>query len=91
MSLSRYQLSNKQVSTSLSGETVILQFDSGEYYNLNEVGSFIWELLQQKPHTLPELLTEVCQNFAVEASDCEIDIQHLLYDLVNEQLVSEIS
>lgn len=87
----RYQLSNKQVSTSLSGETVILQFDSGEYYNLNEVGSFIWELLQKKPHSLAELLTEVCENFDVYSSDCEKDIQLLLHDLDNEKLVSKIS
>lgn len=84
-----YQLSDKQVSTSISDETVILQFDSGEYYSLNEVGSFIWNLLQEHPHSLTQIIEAVCSNFDIDAANCDSDVQELLQDLENEKLISK--
>lgn len=84
-----YQLSDQQVSTSVAGETVILQFNSGEYYNLNSVGSFVWGLLHQKPHTLAQIIEGVCSNFEIDSLQCQGDIEELLLNLENEKLLTK--
>ena len=35
-----------QVSADLAGEAVILNLESGVYYSLDEVGAYIWSLIQ---------------------------------------------
>ncbi len=82
-----YTLSDNQVYTSVADETVILQFQAGEYYNLNAVGSFVWNLLSQQPHTISSLVAAVCEHFDTTPTSCESDIQILLQELENEQLI----
>jgi hypothetical protein len=36
-----------QVSGDLDGKVVLLSIENGEYYNMNEVGSRIWALLEK--------------------------------------------
>jgi len=48
------------LSTTIDGETVILHRDVGKYYGLNEVGTFVWELLQE-PRSIEELCQEVVE------------------------------
>lgn len=84
-----YQVTNQQVSTSVSGETVILNFGSGIYYNLDEVGSFVWELLQKTPATIYELVDKICSEFDVTPTQCEEDLNLLLKDLIYEKLITE--
>ena len=74
------------LSTKIDGETVILHQDVGKYYGLNEVGTFIWELLQQ-PRSVGELCQEVVTAYGVERERCRNDIEELLVDLVEKNLV----
>ena len=37
----------EQVSCDLAGEAVILNLKSGQYFGLNEVGTRIWNLIQE--------------------------------------------
>lgn len=87
----RYKLSDKQLSTTLSGETVILNHQDGIYYNLDEVGTFIWEKLQQKPLTVDEMKTAVLNEYEVEEDDCEADINRILTELQREKLVETVA
>lgn len=84
-----YQVTDQQVSTSVSGETVILNFGSGIYYNLDEVGTYVWDFLQKTPSTLGELVGKVCTEFDVTPTQCEEDLNLLLKDLINEKLITE--
>jgi hypothetical protein len=74
------------LSTTIDGETVILHRDAGKYYGLNEVGTFIWELLQE-PRSLDELCQEVITAYDVERQRCRNDIEELLVELAETDLV----
>ena len=68
------------------GETVILHRDVGKYYGLNEVGTFIWELLQE-PRSVDDLCQEVVTEYDVERDRCRTDIEDLLVELADNDLV----
>jgi hypothetical protein len=85
-----YKLSDKQVSTALSGESVILNHAIGTYFSLNEVGTYIWELLNERQRSVSELVKEVLGEFEIESVVCQKDIKKLLKSLENEGLVEEV-
>ncbi|WP_020599408.1 PqqD family protein [Spirosoma panaciterrae] len=85
-----YRLTQNQISSELAGETVILNHAAGMYYGLNEVGTFVWELLKQSPMSFEELKEQVMTNFEVDESTCTDDLQQLLNDLVHEKLVETV-
>lgn len=74
------------LSTTIDGETVILHEDAGKYYGLNEVGTFVWELLQE-PHSVDELCQAVINEYDVGRERCRADIEDVLEDLAENDLV----
>ncbi|WP_428657892.1 PqqD family protein [Runella sp.] len=85
-----FKLSNNQVSSSLDNETIILNHDAGVYYGLDEVGTLVWEQLQQKPTTVEDLKKIVLEEFEIDEETCENDIKTLLKELMNEKLVEVV-
>lgn len=83
----KYSLSTSQISTSESGQKVILDFDKGSYYSLNNVGSFIWDELKEQTLSLEEIINKVVNSFEVTKQECENDIHSLLEDLQKEKLL----
>jgi len=83
-------ISSSVVFRDLSGETVLLNLDSGIYYGLDEVGTRIWHLLAE---ALP--LATVCstiqQEYAVEPDVIERDVLQLVGDLCDQRLVTRAS
>lgn len=85
-----FKLSTNQVSSSLDNETIILNHDAGVYYGLDEVGTLVWEQLQQKPATVEELKKTVLEEFDIDEATCENDIKVLLKELMDEKLVEPV-
>ena len=83
-------MTEKQVSTSLSGESVILNHEKGSYYSLNEVGTFVWKILEEGVASNEHLIGQVLENFDVEKEECVADLNTLWNDLINEGLVEEV-
>lgn len=83
----RFKLSEQQISTTLSGESVILNHQKGEYYSLDAVGTSIWEMIKESPKNLEEIVGNILENFETNAEDATQDIQNLLLDMINEKLV----
>ena len=83
----KFRVSNNQVSSKLSGSTVILNHKDGLYYELNEVGTFIWEKLKTEGATFDELKKQVLNEFDIDEQKAEFDLNQLLNDLKNESLV----
>lgn len=86
----KFKLSDKQVSTTFSGESVILNHSEGTYYTLNEVGSFIWDQLENSSKTIAELVQALKDEFEVSEEECTEDVKALLTDLQNEGLLEKI-
>jgi hypothetical protein len=79
-------VSQDQVSSDLAGESVILNLKNGTYYGLNELGSVIWESIQE-PKTVADICGNILQDYEVDAEACLSSVQALLIDLVDAQLI----
>jgi hypothetical protein len=75
-----------QASVDLDDEAAILNLKTGVYFGLNEVGAWIWHLLQQ-PRTVAEVRAAMLVEFDVPPERCEADLQALLRDLAQHQLI----
>lgn len=80
-------LSSTQISTTVEGDTVILDTASGRYFSLEGVGSTLWEALQQ-PRSVGELLRAVLERYDVGAARAERDVLELLGKLEEAGLVT---
>lgn len=75
-----------QVATEVDGEVLMMNVDSGNYYGLNEVASFVWNTLAE-PTTVRDLCTAIYSEFDVERERCETDTLVFLQNLFNDGLV----
>lgn len=85
-----YRLTENQISSELGGETVILNHAEGVYYGLDEVGTFVWQLLQQAPASFDALKDSIMATFDVDEQTCVQDLQELLNQLMHEKLVETL-
>jgi hypothetical protein len=75
-----------QVSSDLGGETVLLSMQSAMYYGLDEVGTRVWELLQE-PIRVSEICDAIEREYDVERERCEADVLGLLRELTAKGLI----
>ena len=76
----------EQISTNLGDEVVILHLDAGSYYGLDQVGVFVWNLIQE-PRKVADIRDAICEEYEVELNHCERDLLALLEELAANQLI----
>lgn len=74
----------------MDGEKVMLNIANGKYYNLGEIGGFIWELIEE-PIALQTIVTEMIRIYEVEQDDCEQQILSFSTALYSEGLIENVS
>lgn len=74
------------ISADLDGEVVILSVDNGQYYNMNEVGSRIWTMVE-RPITVAALIDLLVGEFEVERETCQEEVLAFLRELHADGLV----
>ena len=80
-------LKNKEIDdTDLDGEKVMMDLDKGKYYLMNEVGSRIWELVDEEI-TVGELIKVILNEYEVEQNQCEAAVINFIRSLSNSDLV----
>jgi hypothetical protein len=79
-------VSSDLVSANLDGEVVILGFNAGSYYGLDQVGVFVWNLLQE-PCKISDIRDAIFDRYDVELVQCERDLLALLMELAEKQLI----
>jgi hypothetical protein len=77
----------RQLSTTLADEVIILGLDDSMYYGLSGTGARIWELLQA-PRTLEEIVSTILGEFDVDRDRVEADLDVLLADLQSRGLIA---
>ena len=75
-----------QISSDLGGEAVILNMNTGTYHGLNEVGAFVWNLIEQ-PQVVKDIQQRLLQEYEIESSVCANDLLALLNDLQGAALI----
>jgi hypothetical protein len=78
-----------RLSTSLGGEAVVLDLDSGTYYGLNETGARIWHLLSQ-PIPLTSICEHLMEEYEIEPDACRAAVQRLVDNLLAADLVEVV-
>jgi hypothetical protein len=87
MSNQRFRVNTPTVThETIDGEAVIINLDSGNYYSLVEVGSFIWGLVE-KGASASEVQNSVLQTYQGDAQDIDRGVQELLAQLQQENLI----
>jgi len=87
MSNQRFRVNTPTVThETIEGEAVIINLDSGNYYSLVEVGSFIWGLVE-KGASVSDVQNLVLQYYQGNATDVDRGVQELLAQLQQENLI----
>jgi Coenzyme PQQ synthesis protein D (PqqD) len=87
MSNQRFRVNTPTVThETIDGEAVIINLDSGNYYSLVEVGSFIWGLVE-KGASASEVQNLVLQTYQGNGADIDRGVQDLLAQLQQENLI----
>lgn len=79
-----------QVSCDLAGEAVILGLNKSEYYGLNDVGTIIWNLIQE-PKKVSEVVELILNEYDAENEKCEKDIISLLNEMEKNNLLEVVN
>jgi hypothetical protein len=79
--------SDRQLSTTLAGEVIILGLDDSIYYGLNGAGARIWELLQT-PRTIRDVVDAITTEFDVDRERAAADLGALFTDLESRGLIA---
>lgn len=81
------KISDQVAHRDLGGESVLLDLESGQYFGLNEVGSRVWNLLDQES-SLTSIRDRLLKEFSVDAAILETDILNLVKNLADHGLVA---
>ena len=70
----------------VDGEMVLLDMESENYFGLDEVGTAIWQAMQEK-ETLQEVFEALLEQYEVEAEVLEKDLSDFVEKLLESGLV----
>jgi len=70
----------------VDGEMVLLDMESENYFGLDEVGTVMWQAMQEK-ETLKDVLEALLEQYEVEAEMLENDLSNFVGKLVESGLV----
>lgn len=83
----KISISEEALSQEVNGETVILDLKSESYFGLDEVGTRIWQLLQEHGD-MQKSFDVMLQEFDVDAERLEADMHELLKMLDKHGLIT---
>ncbi|HYJ80995.1 MAG TPA: PqqD family protein [Longimicrobiaceae bacterium] len=75
------------LSSSVGIETVILHFTAGTYFGLNEVGTRIWQLVQNR-RSVREIRDTLLEEYDVDEERCDRALFSLLDSLAEHGLIT---
>ena len=80
-------LSPEVISQEVSGETVLLDLDSENYFGLDEVGTRIWQLIKETGD-LEAVYNTLLQEYEVGEERLQQDLENLVTEIAALGLVS---
>lgn len=70
----------------IDGEAIIMNLANGLYYSMDEVGSAIWEMVEQA-RSVDEMAGALEARYAVDRATTDADVARLVGELLDEGLV----
>lgn len=90
MSQTTYKLAENVLFQKVAEETVILEPETGEYYTLNAIGTFMVEKFQQGD-SKEKVINAVLAKYQVDESEAIQDINELISQMLKQGLFIEIN
>lgn len=78
-----------QIAAEADGEVLMMHVESGNYFGLNEVASYVWHKLET-PCTIAELCDALLAEFDVEPERCQADALVFLQGMVEDGLAEVV-
>ena len=75
------------ITRELSGETVLLNLESGVYYGLDAVGTRVWQLIMQG-RTIASVCDTMIEEYEVAAQVLHADVTRLVGELHDRGIVT---
>lgn len=70
----------------LDGEVVMMNMEKGQYFMMNEIGSRIWEIIQE-PTMVSLVIDKLLGEFQVDKEECEKTVIDFLNELSYADLI----
>ncbi len=83
----KIEISSEVLTQEVGGETVILDLKSESYFGLDEIGTRIWQLLQEQEN-IQTIIATMLNEYDVKEEQLEKDIQNLLTQLNKAGIVT---
>jgi len=83
----RFSISSDVLFQEVSGESVLLDLASENYFGLNEIGTRIWTLLNEKKD-VGEIICALMSEYEVKQVELEKDVDDLLTSLLEGGLIT---
>jgi len=74
------------VASDIDGETVMMSIENGKYYGLDDIGSRIWELIEE-PIKVSDLVDTLLGRYEVDRRTCEKDVLKFLNELDDDKIL----
>ena len=72
--------------TDLSGEKVMIDFESGKYFMIKGSGNDIWDLIQEEI-TVGDIIKKLLEEYDVSEEDCEKSVNEFLTKLKEYEFI----
>ena len=72
--------------TDLSGEKVMIDFETGKYFLIKGVGNDIWDMIQSDI-TVGDIISKLMEEYDVSEAECESSVIDFLNKLVEFQII----
>ncbi|MEH6604227.1 MAG: PqqD family protein [Pseudomonadales bacterium] len=87
---STYQISDEVLFQEIAGEAVLLDLDGEEYFGLNEVGTRVWQLLQNG-ESVNGMIGLLLEEYQVAEAQLREDVEGLLSQFQERGLISAVT
>ncbi len=70
----KYEIKESIFDVDLEDQKILLDTDSGKYYELNSTSAAIFDSIKQEPKTVKEVIDLISETFAINDSEIETEI-----------------
>ena len=77
------------VAADMDGETVMMSIEAGEYYGLNDVGTYLWEFMAE-PIAIKSLCQRVLDSYEVDEVTCQTGVLNFVERLLDRGVIKRV-
>jgi hypothetical protein len=81
-----FRRNDEIIHSAIDNETVMMSIEQDEYYGLDEVGTRIWNILEE-PHSTSEIIEFLEPDYDVDRKQMENDVLSFLEEMVSGKVL----